>query len=105
MTDATDADDARTERMKMEMAEAFTEFEAEYRDEPKHREVVYEDDDCVIIADHTGHELNEWASEFDTDRDDLRETFRSLADQKMTEQTAHAVFSYADPIVFDKFEA
>ena len=96
--------DARSTETKIEMAETFKEFEDEYRTEPKHREVVYEDDDCVIIADHTGHELNEWANAVAEDRETLRQTFRALADQKMSEQTAHAVFSYADPVVFDKFD-
>ena len=96
--------DGRSTETKIEMAETFKEFEDEYRTEPKHREVVYEDDDCVIIADHTGHELNEWANTVAEDRETLRESFRALADQKMSEQTAHAVFSYADPVVFDKFD-
>lgn len=99
----TAADD-RTDTQKTEMAETFDEFEVEYREEPEHREVVHEDSECVIIADHTGHEINEWAAEFDVDREDLRSTFRAIADQKMDEQDAHKLFSHADPVVFDKLE-
>lgn len=104
MTQNTATDD-RTDAQKVEMARTFAEYESEYRGEPKHREVVFEDDDCVIIADHTGYEINEWADTFDVDRSELRSTFRALADQKMDEQEAHDVFSHADPVVFDKFEA
>jgi len=103
MKQNTDAD-ARTDSQKINMAETFVEFEAEYRDDPDHREVVFEDDDCVIIADHTGHEINDWANLFDADREDLRQTFRALAEQKMSEQDAHEAFSYSDPVVFDKLE-
>jgi len=56
MEQNTDAD-ARTDSMKINMAETFKEFEAVYRNDPEHREVVFEDGDCVIIADHTGHEI------------------------------------------------
>jgi hypothetical protein len=95
-------DDDRTEEQISAMSDAFYEYEHEYRTEPKHREIVYEDDECIIIADHTGHEINEWASEFDTNRESLRSTFRSIADEKMNEVKAHEVFSYSDPVVFDK---
>jgi len=104
MSQDNTADD-RTDEIKITMAKTFEEFEYEYRNEPEHREIVYEDDQCVVIADHTGHEINEWASEFGVDRSELRSTFRALADQLMDDQEAHEIFSYADPVVFDKLEA
>jgi hypothetical protein len=104
MSQDTTADD-RSDRMKIEMAQTFDEYEYEYRNEPEHREIVYEDDQVVVIADHTGHEINEWASEFGVDRSELRSTFRALADQLMDSQEAHQLFSHADPVVFDKLEA
>ena len=103
MSQNTDAD-VRTDSQKTEMAESFEEFEAEYRTED-HWTIVHEDEDCVIVADHTGHEINEWADLFDVDREELRQTFRALAEQKISEQDAHEAFSHSDPVVFDKFEA
>lgn len=95
--------DVRTDSMKIAMAEHFADYEAEYREEDNHT-VVYEDDECVIVADHTGHELNEWASDYDVDREDLRAFCRQAADSKMGEQDAHEAFSHSDPLVFDRFE-
>jgi len=93
--------DARTDNQKIEMAKEFDEYEQEYRE---NHEVVHEDDEVVIIADHGLNEIDELASRHGANRHELRETFRALADQKMGEQEAHDVFSHADPIVFDKFE-
>lgn len=92
-------DDIRSESMKIEMAEHFKEFEAEYRTEPRHHEVVYEDDEVVVVADHTGHEINEWASDFNLDRETLSVCFHRLARQKCDYS-----WSVSDPIVFDKLE-
>ncbi|RQG93716.1 hypothetical protein [Natrarchaeobius oligotrophus] len=97
------ATDDRTDNQKIKMAKWFSEERAEYEDADGFT-IVYEDDECVIIADHSGHEINEWASRFDADREELRSTFRALADQKMGEKDAHEAFSYSDPVVFDKFE-
>lgn len=94
--------DVRTESQKTEMAEGFAEYEYEYRNTEDAFTVVYEDDECVVIADHTGHELNEWASDFGVEREDLRQTMRALAEQEMSRQDAHEAFSYSDPVVFDK---
>ena len=92
-------DDVRTFNQKIEMAEYFEEYEYEYREDPyTNCEVVYEDDDCVIVADHSGHELNEWASDFGFSRRELSQTMHTLARQK----TDYS-WSVADPIVFDKF--
>ena len=85
--------------MKTEMAEHFEEFEAEYRTEPQHHEVVYEDDQVIVVADHTGHELNEWASDFDVDRTEFSQTMHALA-----RQVCDYSWSVSDPVVFDKLE-
>ena len=97
------ATDARTDSQKIEMADYYADHFAEYEDSDEYT-IVYEDDETTIVADHTGHEINEWANRFDTDREELRSTFRALADQKMGEKDAHEAFSYSDPLVFDKFE-
>ena len=98
MKQNTDAD-ARTDSQKIEMAEHFQEFEAEYRTEPQHHEVVYEDDQVIVVADHTGHELNEWASDFDVDAIEFSQTMHTLA-----RQVCDYSWSVSDPIVFDKME-
>jgi len=98
------ADDDRTDKQKIKMARFFDEERAEYEDSDSYT-IVFEDDEAVIVADHTGHEINEWASRLDADREELRSSFRALADQKMGEQDAHEAFSYSDPVVFDKSEA
>ena len=99
MTQNTDAD-ARTDSLKIEMAEIFAEFEAEYREsDGKNREVVYEDSEVIVIADHTGHELNELSSELDFDRSELSKTMHTLA-----RQVCDYDWSVSDPIVFDKLE-
>lgn len=96
--------DVRTDSLKTRMAEAFVEHEDEYRNGSAF-EVVYEDDEKVIVADHAGHELNEWAATTDDhSREELRSFFRAVADNWMGEQDAHDLFSYADPVVFDRFE-
>ena len=91
--------DARTESQKIEMAEHFQEFEAEYRTEPQHHKIVYEDDEVIVVADHTAHELNEWANEFDIDRTELSKTMHTLA-----RQVCDYSWSVSDPVVFDKME-
>lgn len=95
------ATDERTDNQKIKMATWFDEHRVEYEESDQY-DIVYEDEDCVVVADHTGHEINEWASKFDGDRETLRSSFRWLADQKMDAQEAHEVFSHADPVVFDK---
>lgn len=93
--------DERSMGVKTKMARHFDEERAEYEGSDGYT-IVYEDDDCAIVADHTGHELNEWETLLDADRERLRSMFRSIADGKMGEQEAHEVFSYSDPVVFDK---
>lgn len=86
--------------MKIEMAEHFQSFEHEYReDDATDAEVVYEDDQVIVVADHSGHELNEWASDFDVDRGQLSETMHALA-----RQVCDYDWSVSDPVVFDKIE-
>lgn len=102
MANQTTVDD-RTDTQKIEMAQFFDEERAEYENSDGYT-IIHEDDECAIVADHTGHEINEWAKRFDADREDLRSTFRALADQKMGEKDAHEAFSHSDPVVFDKLE-
>jgi hypothetical protein len=99
MTENTN--DPRTDSMKIEMAEHFAEFEADYRDDVNYEgsEVVFEDDQMVIVADHSGHEINEFASDFDVPRRVLSNWFHKVAKRK-TDRS----WSTADPIVFDKPE-
>lgn len=95
--------DDRTDDQKTKMAEWFAEERAEYEDSDGYT-IAHEDDEITIVADHTGHELSEWANRLEADREELRATMRALADQKMGDQDAHDAFSYSDPIVFDKLE-
>jgi len=92
-------EDTRSDEMKVEMANHFEAYEAEYRTEPQHHEVVHEDDQVIVVADHTGHELNEWADEFGMDRSELSPLFHGLA-----RQVCDYDWSVSDPIVFDKLE-
>ena len=96
--------DERSTSVKVKMAEQFAEERGEYEQSDDYT-IVYEDDDCTIAADHTGHEINEWAALVSDDRETLRSTFRAIADEKMGEQDAHEAFSQSDPVVFDKFES
>jgi hypothetical protein len=102
MSQDTTADD-RSTTTKTTMAQFFAEERAEYEDADGFA-IVYEDEQVAIVADHTGHELNEWASQLGVDRSELRATFRALADDVMGEQDAHEAFSYSDPVVFDKLD-
>lgn len=92
-------EDTRSMDMKIEMAEHFESFETEYRTEPKAHEVVYEDDQVIVVADHTGHELNEWANDFDMDRRELSRLMHDLA-----RDVCDYNWSTSDPVVFDKLE-
>lgn len=103
MAEDNNAVDVLDFNQKIKMAETFDEYEAEYREEDNHT-VVHEDEDCIIIADHTGHEVTEWADDFGVDRTELLSAFRQMAEQKMTEQDAHEAFSHSDAVVFEKFE-
>lgn len=90
----------RSDKMKRDMAQHFEDFEHEYRDdEDTHAEVVYEDSEVVVVADHTGHELNEWANDYDVDRSQLSEWMHKAA-RGLCEYD----WSVSDPVVFDKFE-
>jgi len=97
------ATDARTDRMKTEMAAHFADEVADYR-AADHCEIVYEGEEAAVVADHAGHEINEWASEFGVDRSELSATMHDLAEQLMGRQDAHEHFSYSDPVVFDRLE-
>jgi ATP-dependent Clp protease ATP-binding subunit ClpA len=101
-TDVSDVD-PRADYQRIEMTEWFDEERSEYADADGYT-IVYEDDQVAVVADHTGHELNEWAERFGVDRERLRQTMRALAEDVIGEKDAHDAFSYSDPVVFDKFE-
>jgi hypothetical protein len=97
---AQNTTDPRTDRQKIEMAQHFDDFEHEYREDPHtDAEVVYEDDQVVVVADHTGQELNEWATDLEIDRSELSEMMHQLA-----RQVCDHDWSVSDPVVFDKLE-
>lgn len=100
MAQNNDAMTERTDNQKIEMAEHFVEFEAEYRTEPDNHEIVYEDDQVIVVADHTGFELNEWSSFFAVDRREFSSLMHELA-----KEVCDYNWSTADPIVFDKLES
>ena len=94
-------DDPRSEAMKIQMAEHFCEFEHEYREDPHtDAEVVHEDDQVIVVADHTGHELNEWVSDFNMTDEDC-DAFCTWNHEVARDLTDHD-WTAADPVVFDK---
>ena len=96
-------DDPRSESMKIQMADHFGEFEYEYREDPyTDAVVVYEDDQVIVVADLTGHELTEWASDFNMTEEDGY-AFRAWNREVARELTDHS-WAVVDPVVFDKLE-
>ena len=95
MAQNNSATDARTDEQKIEMAEHFAENEADYRD-ADWANVVYEDDEVVLIEDTKGYEFGEWQDEFG---EDFSETMHDLADQLVDRR-----WSATYPLVFDKLE-
>ncbi len=86
--------DPRTTDEKQKMAKHFAEMEADYRD-ADWGEIVYEDDQVVVMADHKGYEFSEWSEEIE----DFSEKMHSLAEQLVDRKWP------ADyPLVFDKLE-
>jgi hypothetical protein len=98
-----DHTDPRSESMKIQMAEHFSEFEYEYREDPHtDAEVVYEDDQVIVVADHTGHELNEWVSDFNLTHEDCDVFYRW--NHEVARELTDYNWSVAYPVVFDKLE-
>jgi len=94
-------DDPRSEAMRISMAEHFEDFEHEYREDPHtDAEVVHEDDQVIVVADHTGHELTEWAADFNMTEEDCH-AFRGWNHEVARELTDHD-WAVVDPVVFDK---
>lgn len=89
--------DKRSDGLKTEMAEFFAENEADYR-EADWCSIVYEDDEVILIADHSGHEFDEWADQHG-DFDEFSQMMHSLAGQ-ISDRRWPADY----PIVFDKTE-
>jgi hypothetical protein len=97
-TDATN--ELLTDAQKAEMSRHFDALEHEYREsDATDADVVYEDDRFVVVADHTGHELNEWADDFDLDAREfsieMHRRARALCDHN---------WSTDDPVVFEQTE-
>ena len=83
------------------MAEHFEDFEYEYREDPHtDAEVVHEDDQVIVVADHTRHELNEWMSDFNMTEEDC-DAFYAWNHEVARELTDHG-WAVVDPVVFDK---
>lgn len=98
-----DTNDPLTDEQKREMFEHFEAYEYEYRTDPDTAaEVVHEDDDVVVVADHSGHELNEWADDFDVDRSDLSAVMHRRAREVYDGTGSGDPWSAADPVVFEK---
>jgi len=94
-------DDPRSDSMKIQMAEHFDEFEHEYREDPHtDAEVVHEDDQVIVVADHTGHELTEWAADFNMTEEDCH-AFRGWNHEVARELTDYN-WAAVDPVVFKK---
>ena len=94
-------DDPRSDSMKIQMAEHFDEFEHEYREDPHtDAEVVHEDEQVIVVADHTGHELTEWADDFNMTHED-RDAFWNWTYDLARDLTDHNWVA-DDPVVFDK---
>ena len=94
-------DDPRSEAMRISMAEHFDGYEHEYREDPDtDAEVVYEDDQVIVVADHTRHELTEWADDFNMTEEDW-DAFYGWNHETARELTDHN-WAVVDPVVFDK---
>ena len=95
--------DPRTDTIKQEMAEHFEAYEYEYRQHPDtDAEVVYEDGKVIVVADHTGHELTEWASDFQMTKNEFDEFYQWNHD--VAHELTDYSWSVVDPVVFDKLE-
>jgi hypothetical protein len=98
---ADNTDDPRSEAMRISMAEHFEDFEHEYREDPHTgAEVVFEDDQVIVVADHTGHELAEWAADFNMTNEDCG-AFWEWSHEVARDLTDHD-WAVVDPVVFDK---
>ena len=90
------SEDPRTDKMKRVMSTHFAEWEADYRD-ADWGEVVYEDAEVVVMADHKGYEWSEWSSGYDAQQ--FSEAMHTLA-----RQVCDYDWSVSYPLVFDKLE-
>jgi len=101
MSRNVNADDPRSTDLKQDMAAGWNEHKGEYRDSENYEgsEVVHEGSEMVIVADHTGHELNEYLKDHDIPRRVVSNWMHEVAREK-TDYNWEA----SDPIVFDKLE-
>jgi hypothetical protein len=88
--------DARSDYMKREMAEHFAANEGAYRD-TDWGEIVYEDDEVVVVSDHKGYEFSAWKSEF------ANEEFSQIM-HDLARDVYGGEWSVYYPVVFDKLE-
>ena len=94
-------DDPRSEAMRISLAEHFDDFEYEYRQDPHtDAEVVHEDDQVIVVADHTGHELTEWAADFNMTEEDC-DAFCGWNHEVARELTDYD-WATVEPVVFEK---
>ena len=99
MAQRTAFHDPRTDDLKADLTDGWERYEDDYRDDINYEgsTVVYESDDTVIVADHTGHELNEYLKDHDIPRRAVSQWMHNVA-RALTDYD----WSHADPIVFDK---
>lgn len=97
-------EDPRPDSLKAAMAEGWEEHEDEYRDDMNYEgsEVVYEDEELVIVADHShsGRELDRCVSGHDVPRRVVRNWMLDVAQER-----ADYDWSESDALVFAKSEA
>jgi len=68
----------------------------------RNQEIRHEDDDVVIFADASGHELNEIAEIVGVDRDALSERMHNEARDRYDDGNPGDEWSVADPVVVIK---
>jgi len=95
MAQNSNATDGRSDQMKIEMAQHFDDFEADYRDGDLCT-VVRDHEQFVVIADHKGYEFNEWDEQFG---DEFSQIMHDLA-REATDRNWGSDY----PLVFDKLE-
>jgi len=87
--------DPRSDEMRRKMTDCFATMEGEYR-ASDWANVVYEDDEVVLIEDTKGYEWGEWTDEFGGE---FSEIMHELADQLVDRRWERTY-----PLVFDKYD-
>ena len=87
--------------MKIQMADHFCAFEHEYREDPhSDAEIVHEDDQVIVVADHTAYELNEWVSHFDMTEEDGYAFYKW--NREVARELVKHDWAVLYPVVYDK---